>query len=396
MLNLSSKCSNNNTTTKVITRGTATRCRRNRRYNTSHWGTFPSTNSFVTTFQKLQVFVLVPIVVFLAGCTQTFTLLPTVTSFQIKSKFLTTSDKVPHPPNNNCGSVSGSSRSRSRSSSTKMVSTTAPSLSSSNSKNKKQQPQQLQQQKKDMIQDDAAVLRELKEIIRKQANEIKLLKQQQSPGAIAATETTAVAASTSHHGGGEAITMEEIATYLYQPSNKLATKRVGWLSIFLVSLSLTAVIMNGFEHTLSKQIELAYFVPLLAGHGGNTGGQTVGTVLSAFSAGSITLKDAPAVIMKEATAGLIVGIILGSAVAPVSHYLMGISMHVSVVMLCTLPLVSTLAAALGSSIPFLCLWLGLDPSVIAAPAMTSFVDITGLLSYFMIANYIFHLFGIEL
>jgi Mg/Co/Ni transporter MgtE len=40
--------------------------------------------------------------------------------------------------------------------------------------------------------------------------------------------------------------------------------------------------------------------------------------------------------------------------------------------------------------------LGLDPAVIAAPAMTSFVDVSGLLCYFLIANKIFRLFGMEL
>ena len=71
-------------------------------------------------------------------------------------------------------------------------------------------------------------------------------------------------------------------------------------------------------------------------------------------------------------------------------------MHVSAVIVCTLPLVSTIAATLGSTIPFGCLALGLDPSVIAAPAMTSFVDVSGLMSYFLIANQVFRLFGIEL
>ena len=67
------------------------------------------------------------------------------------------------------------------------------------------------------------------------------------------------------------MSIEEIAGYVAKPFYAVAMSRVGWLSIFLGSLSLTAIIMNGFEHTLSRQIELAYFVPLLAGHGGNTG-----------------------------------------------------------------------------------------------------------------------------
>jgi magnesium transporter len=118
--------------------------------------------------------------------------------------------------------------------------------------------------------------------------------------------------------------------------------------------------------------------------------------LSAFSAGVITLKDAPRIIAKEAMSGLLMGTILGLMVGPVAHYIMGISIHVSTVILCTLPLVSLIAAALGSSIPFACIALGVDASVIAAPAMTSFVDVTGLMAYFLIANQIFALFGLEL
>jgi hypothetical protein len=43
---------------------------------------------------------------------------------------------------------------------------------------------------------------------------------------------------------------------------EIAMQRVGWLSVFLSSL-MTAVIMNGFEHTLSRQIS-AYFVAVAA------------------------------------------------------------------------------------------------------------------------------------
>jgi magnesium transporter len=121
-----------------------------------------------------------------------------------------------------------------------------------------------------------------------------------------------------------------------------------------------------------------------------------GTVLSALSAGAVTQKDAYRIIGKEALSGLVIGCLLGLAVGAVAHVGMGISVHVATVVACTLPVMSTIAATLGSAIPFGCVFLGLDPSVIAAPAMTSFVDVTGLLAYFLLANYIFSLFGIAL
>jgi hypothetical protein len=114
--------------------------------------------------------------------------------------------------------------------------------------------------------DESAVLRELKETIQKQATELQTLRKKLNGG-----QSSAPAGA---HGGGPEASMEDLASYRTRPFYSIAMQRVGWLSVFLSSLSLTAVIMNGFEHTLSRQIELAYFVPLLAGHGGNTGGQS--------------------------------------------------------------------------------------------------------------------------
>lgn len=241
---------------------------------------------------------------------------------------------------------------------------------------------------------DSSVLRELKETIQKQAIEIdtlkKSLKEKQSQ------PSSAPATTGGAHGGGAPPSDDEIAIYLNRPFHGVAFSRVGVLGVFFISLSLTAVIMNGFEKTLERQIELAYFVPLLAGHGGNTGGQTVCTVLSAISAGAIGLQDAPRVIYKEAMSGLVSGSILGSLVGPFAHYVMGISFHVSTVVFLTIPWCSTIAGALGSTIPFACIAFGIDPSVVAAPAMTSAVDVIGLMSYFLIANKIFVMFGIDL
>jgi cation transporter-like permease len=248
--------------------------------------------------------------------------------------------------------------------------------------------------------DDSAVLQELKDTIRKQAAEIDKLRKSKvisvEPVSFHNARSTSTSSTASHGHHGPEVSVEEISHYLSHSFLHVARHRVGWLGLFLISLSLTAFIMNNFEHTLSRQLELAYFVPLLAGHGGNTGGQAVGTVLSAISAGIVTVKDAPRVIAKEAAAGIVVGTLLGCMVAPIVHYGMGISSHVATVILFTLPLVSTIAATLGSSIPFACLALGLDPSVIAGPAMTSFVDVSGLMGYFLIANRVFKYFGIDL
>lgn len=174
----------------------------------------------------------------------------------------------------------------------------------------------------------------------------------------------------------------------------LIRSRAGWLALFLLSLSLTSVVMGEFEHTLSRQIELAYFVPLLIGHGGNAGGQTIGAVLAAMSAGTIRSRDWYTVVWKESLAGLGSGILTGVAVVPLLA-VMRISLHVSMTVAITLPILTVMATGLAAGLPFIVAAVGEDPSIIAAPAMTTAIDVGGLLAYFLVARSVFITFGLD-
>lgn len=54
---------------------------------------------------------------------------------------------------------------------------------------------------------------------------------------------------------------------------------MGWLIFFFGGLMVSTVVVEQFEELLKKQVALSYFVPLLIGHGGNSGSQTVTTVI---------------------------------------------------------------------------------------------------------------------
>jgi Mg/Co/Ni transporter MgtE len=55
--------------------------------------------------------------------------------------------------------------------------------------------------------------------------------------------------------------------------------RIGWLIFFFFGLLVSTMVVEQFEELLRKQVALSYFVPLLIGHGGNSGSQTVTTVI---------------------------------------------------------------------------------------------------------------------
>ena len=62
----------------------------------------------------------------------------------------------------------------------------------------------------------------------------------------------------------------------------------------------------------------------------------------------------------------------------------------------TMPALTVIAAMLASALPFACRAVGGDPAVIAAPAMTTLVDVGGLLVYFLIAKLAFSFFGMSI
>ena len=167
---------------------------------------------------------------------------------------------------------------------------------------------------------------------------------------------------------------------------RIAYQRFGWLLLFLGGLVACANVMSSFEALLAREIELAFFVPLLIGHGGNSGGQSVSTIIRALGSGRLKLSDAPATVIKEASAGAMQAMGLAAALAPVSLFAMGISARVTTIVAITMFALGVLANTIGSALPFVITWLGQDPAIIVGPLMTTSVDTLGLLTYLAIAT----------
>ena len=78
----------------------------------------------------------------------------------------------------------------------------------------------------------------------------------------------------------------------------LMRSRWGWLLLFFGGLVLAAVVVEAFEEVLKQHVELSYFVPLLIGHGGNTGSQSNATVIRALALGHLRASDWAMVVYK--------------------------------------------------------------------------------------------------
>lgn len=214
-----------------------------------------------------------------------------------------------------------------------------------------------------------------------------------------ATETSAKENSATVGGGGiggevhqnqqHSNNVHLVGDYRKESVVKILKSRIGWLSAFFLGLILAAVVVERFEELLTHEVELSYFVPLLIGHGGNTGSQSVATVIRAIALKQIkpeNTREVLQVLFKEAVSGFIMGGFLGMLVFVLSLVWEGISPLIGLVVAISLPLVSVWANVLGAGLPLFAVKLGFNPAVTSAPLMTTIVDSSGLVIYFLVAQ----------
>jgi magnesium transporter len=172
--------------------------------------------------------------------------------------------------------------------------------------------------------------------------------------------------------------------YLAVPVLQVARSRVIWLLVLIVAATLTVNVLRVFEETLEAVVVLALFIPLLIGTGGNTGAQAATTVIRAMALDEVRFTDLPRVIGREARVGFVLGMVLGIlAFVPVNFFF---GPSIGLIVSLTLLSICTLAAFLGSLLPLIARRVGIDPAVVSAPLITTLVDATGLVLYFLIAG----------
>lgn len=172
--------------------------------------------------------------------------------------------------------------------------------------------------------------------------------------------------------------------YLATPARQLVRSRVVWLLVLAVGATLTVQVLEVFESTLEQAVTLALFVPLLIGTGGNTGNQAATTVTRALALDDVSPRDIGRVVVREFRVGLSLGLLLGSVAFVLTSLIYDGS--VGAVIGLSLVTVCTLAATVGGVMPLAAKAIRADPAVFSNPFITTFVDATGLVLYFLIAK----------
>lgn len=167
--------------------------------------------------------------------------------------------------------------------------------------------------------------------------------------------------------------------------------RLPWLLFLMLSATVTQMVMNHYESALVLMPQLAGFIPMLTGTGGNCGSQSSTLVIRGLSVGEIEFKDVLKVIFKEVRVAVLVSLIL-SVVNGIRIILMGqgdalVALTIGATMACTI----VMAKTVGCILPMAAKKVGLDPAIMAAPLISTLVDISTVTIYFAIVSSVFKL-----
>jgi magnesium transporter len=191
----------------------------------------------------------------------------------------------------------------------------------------------------------------------------------------------------------------EAFDYMGTSTMKHFKKRVVWIVSLAAVGIISGVIIHSYENALEKLLILALYMPMVADTGGNSGSQAATVVVRALALGQITVRNWFKILWKEAKISLLLAVCLGLLAYGKVLFL---SWETDIPSAYSLPLIAFMislalalqvitATVIGAGLPLLVKRFGGDPAVAASPAITTVVDITGLLIYFGMATLFFSL-----
>lgn len=186
----------------------------------------------------------------------------------------------------------------------------------------------------------------------------------------------------------------EAGVYLQTPVWVHFKNRAVWI-ISLAAIGLiSGIIIHSYENALTSFMILALYMPMVADTGGNVGSQSATVIVRALALGEVQFKHIFRVLWKEFLISFLLALALGILawwkvmfLSSNSDIPKGVSLNfIALAIAIALALQVITATLIGAILPLLASRFKLDPAVIASPALTTIVDITGLLIYFNTAR----------
>ncbi len=186
----------------------------------------------------------------------------------------------------------------------------------------------------------------------------------------------------------------EDAVYMKTSAWEHFKNRSPWILALAFLGLVSGIIVQNFEGLLLQFTVLAAFMPMLADTGGNTGSQSATLVVRALALKEISPRDILRILVMELRVAMLLAVLLGGVAfarviffgggsgIPAAYSAARIGLAISL----ALGIQVVTSTLIGALLPLGAAKLKWDPAVVASPALTTIVDITGLLIYFTTAK----------
>lgn len=188
-------------------------------------------------------------------------------------------------------------------------------------------------------------------------------------------------------------------SYLQTSAAGQFRRRVPWLIVLALFDFVSGAVLHTFQDTIATLMLLTFYMPMLTDMGGNTGSQSATVIVRALALGEIDARDTLRVLWKELRIALLLALCLAAiAFGRVIFTTTGADLPATMSLFTVGGVIALALAAqvvsatlIGALLPLVSSAFRLDPALIASPALTTIVDITGLIIYFGMTKTLLHL-----
>jgi magnesium transporter len=164
----------------------------------------------------------------------------------------------------------------------------------------------------------------------------------------------------------------------------LFQQRLPWLIVGLLGGTIASFVVSRFEHIISQNIELAFFIPIIMYMGDAVGEQTNNIYVRNLGRGKVNFK---LYLIKESLLGFLLGIFFGAVIGMVS-YLWLHSFETSLTVALAMILTITIAPFISLVTSQILFVEKADPALGSGPFATILQEVISLMIYFLLASFI--------
>ncbi|RPI21788.1 MAG: magnesium transporter, partial [Actinobacteria bacterium] len=178
------------------------------------------------------------------------------------------------------------------------------------------------------------------------------------------------------------------------PVMRSVSRRLPWIVFNLFAGFVTAQLIFRFEGTIETYAVLAAYMPIVSALGGNTGAQSQAIIIRSIATGDLPTGRAWRAIRRQlaiavtqaALVAVIAALLAASTVAFFGQDTTVSPGEMAIIVVLSMMIALTVAGGVGSGIPILMRWIGLDPALASSIFMTMITDIVGFTGFLLIAT----------